>query len=299
MFMQEGEGIMSSVQTMANWPRLIKSYDDMPAIFKKNICEESIDSGSFPYMVYIPPSRFGIRRYSPAIIYINGKTLYIVEKNKRQTEISAFPFDEINFIEKGTVLLSAWIKIGGIVDGKPMQKKIEFNSVMMDFFDFIIKTVRDHYGVPVKSMEQNTEKEKFTFLGDINYKFMTYGRKSLMPGSKVLKMLVQPEIVKERVKILGRIWNKTIAPMHLSILTEEEYILLQDTAYVYPRYGIIYTYIPLSSVEKAVREPSQEKDTFKLSLNFKGGDNIGLLFSNEMRNEADAFMDAVTEEKAK
>ncbi|MCX7709026.1 MAG: hypothetical protein N2484_04185 [Clostridia bacterium] len=288
---------MSSVKTMASWPKVIKSKEELPQFFTNYIHEEIMDTPNFPYMVFIPPAGFGLKKYNAMVIYLWEKSLCFVEKIKKQADILVFPFEKINFIEKGTVLLNSWLKIGGIIDDKPVHKKFEFNTVAIEYMNNIVEAIRSSYISSSLTLVEKSEKEKFDYLSKVNYKFMSYGKGSLRPGGKVIQMMVQTEIKEERLRVFGKSLFKTVAPMHLSILTEEEYILLQDTSDGFSRYGIVYTYIPLSRIENTLQEPIPENDTFRLCLDLRNKDQIRLLFQNRFRDEVKTFLDAMMMKK--
>jgi hypothetical protein len=54
--------------------------------------------------------------------------IYIAEKSKKQLQTTCFLFQDINYLETGTLLLHSWLEINGLVAGKPTVIAVEYNN---------------------------------------------------------------------------------------------------------------------------------------------------------------------------
>ena len=126
------------------------------------------------------------------------------------------------------------------------------------------------------------EKEKLDYLSTLNFKLMNFGRSSLVRGETILQIILQPEIRKPIFAMLGNIFQKTISPAHLVILTDHELILIQDVAHGrnsrQPQYGGIWHYIPLRSI-RSLTCSETENDWLTLSITVSSDKVIEKLFS--------------------
>lgn len=283
---------MSSTRTMAGWPKLINSYEEIPGLFQNKTIAKELKDVEFPYMIFIPPFRSGFKKYNPMIIYIHNQSLHIIEKDGKKLETYIIPLENINYIETGTILLNSWVKVSGEIEGMAFYKKFEFNSVAAGLFKIIIDTIRNYNFTSKEALDIEAEKDKFNYLSHIIYKFMTYGRQSLLSGSKVIKLAVQPEITVEKAKVFGKSLKKTLSSSHLCVLTDKELIILKDTDHKFSKYGIISTYIPLQKIVSVSLEGDIQYENLVLNLNFSVNDRISLLFSKDMKGEMSMFLDS-------
>ncbi len=92
--------------------------------------------------------------------------------------------------------------------------------------------------------------EKFDRWVNVNYKFMNYAKRSLLGGEKVVHAILQPEIRKSLLTILGKTYYRTLDPTHMSILTDRELIMIREETRKSgdDRYGGIWQYIPLHKI---------------------------------------------------
>ena len=81
---------------------------------------------------------------------------------------------------------------------------------------------------------------------------MNYGRESLVSGETVLHFLLQPQIRQPLFTIFGKTFHKVLSLTHLTVVTDQELILIQESGSGKEgragRYGGIWQYIPLRSI---------------------------------------------------
>ena len=71
----------------------------------------------------------------------------------------------------------------------------------------------------------------------------------MLPGEKVVRALLQPEIREGVLTLLGRIYHRTISPTHMTILTDCELVTIREEQRPgKDRYGGVWTYIPLKKI---------------------------------------------------
>ena len=129
--------------------------------------------------------------------------IYIAEKFKKQLQTTCFLFQDINYLETGTLLLHSWLEINGLVDGKLTVIKVEYNTVVEALFKQIIATIRS----TIHQLDQGDfakaqckkEQSKFEVLIKTNFKYMNFGKRSLLAGEQLQQFVLQPDI---RVKFL-------------------------------------------------------------------------------------------------
>ena len=110
---------------------------------------------------------------------------------------------------------------------------------------------------------------------------MNYGRESLVPGEKVLQILLQPEIREPLWKILGKTFYKPVALAHLTILTDRELILIQDaqrkTESKKSEYGGTWQYIPLHCIN-SIQISKTSNERIVLSIQVQPNQTLDRLF---------------------
>jgi hypothetical protein len=157
----------------------------------------------------------------------------------------------------------------------------------------IIEKIRPATG-DLGDTDQSFELAKFDYLARLNYKFMSYGRHSLLPGEKVIHTILQPEMRNRVVAALGWSFSRITSTAHISILTDRELILIREEEQSQwsrdARYGGTRSYIPLNKIT-SVSLARREHDLLALSIHLPGNDQIVSLFSTSNEREVDLFLD--------
>ena len=279
-------------QTMAAWSRVIESREDIPAVYKSCFDQHFGSDSSFPYVILTPPLDKFSRRTTEKLICDTDKAIHIFERNGHQIEVSNYPYRDIYGVELGIILLDSWLTISGKTSQEQVcDLTIQFNTTSLRHFVPILNKLRS---VPkaVDEAQIAVERDKFDHLSAINFKFMNYGRESLIAGETVLQILLQPEIRQPLGTVFGRTFYKTVSPAHLAITTDRELILIRDVERSkrseVSRYGGIWQFLPLSCLDAlTLSEGSNQR--FTLSIQYHSGQTIEKLFEESHQQELEQF----------
>lgn len=279
-------------QTMAAWSKVIESREDIPAVYRSSFDRQFAVEQEFPQVIFTPSLDKFPRKTTEKLVCDAKDFIYIFERNGNQINEICYPYQDVLMVEMGNVLLDSWLTISGKTrQGEARASKIEFNTTSLRFFTGILNQLRP----PAKKIDHaqfSREKDKFNQLAQVNFKFMNYGRESLVPGETVIQILLQPEIRQPLFTIFGRTFYKTLSPAHLSVFTDRELIFIQDPERVkeskIARYGGIWQYIPLNSIE-AVTISEVADGRLMLSIQCQTGIRIEKLFESSNRSELEQF----------
>ncbi|MBN1888586.1 MAG: hypothetical protein JW850_11370 [Thermoflexales bacterium] len=260
---------------MASWAKRIESYDAIPQVYQSSLKTLLGDSQTFLYMVLTPAREKFFHKTTEKLVCDLGDAIYVLERAGKRVSVRGYRWDSIRDVEVGTVLLYAWITIRGVTtEGESTASTFEFNSASSHYFTPILNKIRPAArGSDEASL---AERAKFDYLTKLNYKFMNYARKSLVPGEKVIQTVWQPEI---RLQVGP--FSPSVTLAHLTILTDKELILIRDDerwgAYEDVRYGGIWQYIPLSSIVSASLA-DQPDALLTLSIHLSEHDRVERVF---------------------
>ena len=217
----------STTETIRTWPKIISNIDEVPSYFKDYIY---IESNRFPYTIFIPEDVVIIhvraKRTNPILISLYKEKVIILEKTKKGISQQYHNFYGINYLKIESILLYSGIKISS----SNVVSHIHFNSIRDDFFKQINERIRKYYiNMDNKKNTQLNFEEKLSEYysqGKINYKFMNYGIKSLLPGQKIKKFIYQEPINVRRFKNSFLKWLYYYTTPMLLILNDDELIPL-------------------------------------------------------------------------
>jgi hypothetical protein len=216
--------------------------------------------------------------------------IHILERSGSQVVAKSYPYQDVCMIEMGNILLDSWLIISGVTStGEADVSTIDFNTASARHFVTFLDKLRPSSPNADKT-QLNAEKDKFNYLSPLNFKFMNYGRSSLIGGETVRQIILQPEIREPVWTILGDLFQKVISPAHLVILTDRELILIQDI----PRgrkvqkvnYGGLWQYIRLSSI-RSVAWTETEDGRLTLSIAVSPDRKIERLFAVSSKLEVE------------
>jgi hypothetical protein len=272
-------------KSISSWVKRVRSYTDVPEAFR-DFFRVLPDMGSgFPYTLLMPAYRVGfLRRTKPKLVCSVGDDLYVLEQDEGELICTCFPIAHISNIEVGRILLRAWVNLRGIThEGRPAFAAFEFNAVSLHLFDPILKKFRGHTEeAAAGDVEQ--ERAKFNYLLNLNFKFMNYGRLTILPGERVTYTLLQPEIGQEVVQLLGKVFFRSISAAHLSILTDRELILIRDgESHAWHsgiKYGSVWHYLPLNRI-RGVSLTQIGDGRLRLSIHLPQNERVSALFAAE------------------
>jgi hypothetical protein len=280
-------------QTKLSWARVIESYDQLPEAFKDFFKTLMGDTSVFPYAVRTPTFKGFIKQENEKLIFsLNGK-IYVLERARDKLTSTCYSLDGISYVEVGTILLNSWIKISGVAsNGILTSSSLRFSAVTDYLFTPILEKIRPAISAPGDT-DQNSERAKFDYLMHLNFKFMNYARRSLVPGEKVVYTVLQPEIRASVLTLLGRSLSRTISTAHLGILTDRELIMIREEKSGRwddkTRYGGIWNYIPLDKITSLSLVPKND-NLLVLSIHLPQNDHIESLFSVSNKQEVELFL---------
>jgi hypothetical protein len=279
-------------QTMAAWSKVLESREDIPVVFRNSFDRQFHVERQFPHVIFTPSLEKFPRKTTEKLICDTEDVIYIFERNGNQIQETFYSFQDVSLLELGIVLLDSWLTISGKTkQGEPGISKIEFNTTSLRFFTGILTRLRPS-SQTMDGAQFAFEKDKFNQLARANFKFMNYGRESLVPGESVLQILLQPEIRQSLFTIFGRTFYKTLSPAHLSILTDKELIFIQDPEHVkeskIARYGGIWKYLSLRGIE-AVTISEITENRLLLTIQCQQGTKIEKLFEASNRSQLEQF----------
>ena len=278
-------------ETMLTWSRKAKALEEIPVFYRETY--NKFTSGTVPFTIIAPPRYSGrIKKSLPQLLFLWKDTLFILEKHKNEIKSFQYELNKINYIERGVLLLSSWIKVNGITGNTLFSHRTDFNTVTEKFFIQIIDEVRLANNEFRNDVIIDSEKSKFYKLLYKNFKFMNYGIDSLMGGEKVIDMLLQPEM-----NIGNRKYFRKYIPAHILILTDKELILIKDNMSLRTDnvYGGIWTYIPLNKIKLISVDDNPKNATIMVSIAFKTENIITLSFEVSKRKEIDDIINQLLE----
>ena len=279
-------------QTRLSWLDVIRSYDEVPDIFRSSF-EGLLSHSQFPYTVLTPSYAGFMNRENQKLVCCLDDKVCILEEITDTLTCTCYAVKDISYVEVGKALLQAWVKISGVADsGLPTTAEFKFNTVTEHLFAPVVTKIRSATDSS-QGIEPSIEQSKFNFLTQENLKLMNYARRSILPDEKVEYIILQPEIREEVLRLFGNSLFRTVYRSHLSILTNRELILIQEgTGKRWGedvRYGGVFHYISLDKITSiALSEP--ENELLTMSVQLPNGDCIDSVFSVSNRQEVDRFL---------
>jgi hypothetical protein len=275
-------------QTMSTWSKRIESYDAIPVVYRSALDPQLAETADFPHIVLIPPLDKFLRKTNQKLICDSPEAIHILERSGSQVVKKCYPYQGITMLEYGSILLRSWIKIcGPTSEGDMDSSAFDFNTVMSErHFSLFVSKARP---VPTGDDESGfkTEQDKFKAFVNLNFKFMNYGRSSLIMGQKVRQTLLQPEIRGVSYKFFGWTFYRTLALATLTILTGQELIFIQDDDRGLKKgakNGGVWQYIPLRAIASTSLQESAE-DLLTLTVNLTSGHTLNKSFEAHNKEE--------------
>lgn len=278
--------------TKSTWAQPVKSYNLVPHIYKDFFEPRLVGGREFPYTILAPSFEGFIHRTTEKLICVWGDDVYVLERVGNSYEALGYPLEGISYIELKTKLLDSNIKISGVTSqGTPASSTIKFNTVTDYLFTPILEKMRLAAFKSI-SVTQNSELEKFDYLVRLNYKFMNYARHSLIGGEKVIYAILQPEIREDVWTILGKTFYKTVSPTHMSILTDQELIMIRENEGQgrNDKYGGVWDYIPLHKID-TISLTEVKGNLLIFSIQLLGVECLEYLYRDTMKSEVNQLVD--------
>lgn len=279
-------------QTMMAWSKVIESREEIPAIYQSDF-EKYFEVGqSFPLVIWMPALERNLGRTTERLICDTPEAVYIFEKNGQLVNSFSYLYENVYSVEDGNILLDAWLTINGQTKtGEKRATTLYFNMTSKRHFEGILHKLR---GFTQEADESSVAAQKDTFnsLSDQSFKFMNYGRESILPGETVQQFVFQSGIKNPFFTIFGMTFYKPAALAHMVVRTDRELILIQETGddkEMSPaRYGGIWQYIPLHCVDSVTVENTAE-DRVKLLIRCQPDALIEKVFDRSNLPELERF----------
>jgi hypothetical protein len=230
----------SSVQTMKAWARRPESPNDLPAIFQKAFLDEDFPADP----VFFPGETSGSERFVVLPARLAGfykDHLAVWEVSGTSLQKTFVPFSKIRWVQRGVVLLSSWLDVVSEVSSV----RLSFASVNEELMDPFLARLREAVA-PTGHDEPSVweaGRQALDRIGDLHFKFMSYGRRLLRPGDRVLGVAYQES------RKLG--WRKISTP-YLLVLTDKELLLIRDPERLrrgrQGSYGAVFTFVPRTRI---------------------------------------------------
>jgi hypothetical protein len=278
-------------ETRLSWARAVPTLEAVPEAYRGFFDSLLQDGREFPLTVLTPTYRGFFHRATEKLVCASGRDLHILEQGRAGLETLCFPFGDITCVELRSVLLDAHIKLTGQTrDGVAEVSLLKFNAVTEHLFMPILERIRrtaEESGAGVEGMDSGV----FDTWGAKHFKFMNYARRSLLEGEKLIHAILQPEIRVSVIKLLGLAYQRTLSPAHVSLLTDQELILIRDEERQMGtgKYGGIWEFIPLSKIA-GLKLEARERDLVTLFIRLVDGTIFESLFQPEKRAEVEKLV---------
>jgi hypothetical protein len=263
-----------------SWAKHIKSYEEVPDIYKFFFAPLQAEGQVFPYTILTPTFEGLLQaRTTEKLVCDLDHEIYVLEKAGDVVKVYGYPIEEISCVEVRIVLLDSQIKIYGITkDGLPTSIAIKFNTATEELFTPILEKIR-RVAIGSDDRDSGSEIKNLDYLEKLDYKFMNYARHSLLEGEKIIQMLLQPKIQVRLLTVFGKTFHKVISKAHLSILTDQELIVIreEDNPRVIGEYGKVRTYIRSKKIVDLCLD-SKSGEYPKLSIQLPGDVRIENLY---------------------
>ena len=292
----EGMALMGAAeQTRLSWAKPVKAVEDIPSSYLDYLNANLPGLNACLPAVLTPTFRGFLRRENEKLVFIHAEHLYILEQTTSELLSTVFPILEINSIEAGAILLKAWLRVSGLIDGQLTSITLKYNTVTQFLFDPLVAHLRCTLSGAERSRRAEAdlyqERLKFDPLREHHFKFRSYARRSLLESEHVIDYLMQTEMRAPRLSVWGHAMTmRTIETAHLCILTDRELIVIRDDPASLQscndtRYGGVWNYLPLSRVQSAALE--ERADGLALTLRLPGDDRFDVMFSPARRPEVE------------
>jgi len=284
--------LSASQQTRLTWAKAIESYEKVPEVYKEFFEAQLSNGQAFPYIVLTPAFEILGYKITEKLVCAFEHEIYILERKGNALIAQCYPLADISYVEVSSMLLDSRIKISGVTSqGAATSSIVRFNSVTDYLFTPILKKIR-LATVVSKDGTPGSELDKFDHWVRSNFKFMSFARRSLLGGEKVIHTILQPEIRKRRFAILGTTYYRTIAPTHVCILTDRELIMIQEELLQDrdDKYGGIWDYIPLNKIA-TLSASQKDNNLLALSIQLLTNERLEFLFQVSMQAEIDQLLE--------
>ena len=276
-------------QTMSSWAKVIESSEAVPEVYRSSFNAVLGREPHFPYTVFAPAIAGLRHRTTEKLLCEAHGMIYVWERVGDRVALAVYPTETISDLEMGEILLFSWITIGGVTQaGEVSATTIEFNTATSRHFARLVSLIRpapDSLAGPALAVEQ----AKFNYLTAESFKFGSFACSSLIEGEQVHQIVWQPEIRKPLTRLGKFTLYQTLALPHVAVLTDKEFIAIQDDERTRENHGVRYggkwRYITLKHIAAvAVSAQGDERVTLSLTL-APGGRRFDIMFAASRKEQ--------------
>ncbi len=295
-----GEPVMSAAeQTRLSWAQLIRSREEVPPAYR-SFFDARPAGEAFPHAVLTPTFAGFRRREIEKLVCCLDDQLIVLEKTSGEPKCTAFPVNDLNYVEVGGVLLKGWVKLQGRANDASDLKTItlRYNVVTDRLFAPFIERIRGTSHHPIAIL-RDSELDKLDDISGLSFKFRNYARHSLLPGDRIIAVLAQAEVRRPVIRIGRWTYQRTIIIAHVLMLTDRELIIMRDDpespqSFDGTRYGGVWDYLPLSKIER-ITWRKKDADVLSVTLELPLGDQIETLFAADRHTDVEQFLTELIE----
>ena len=278
----------ATAQTKRSWARVVDSLNSVPAIYQNQVGAITERHGSFPYTIVTPTYEGFLSKESEKIICAFNDRFYVLSNSSDNLEPHFVEYSTITYTQHASVLLKSWLKLTVVgSDTLPNQFVFRYNSASERCILPLIKKIRSYRRIESYPIPQ-IDSSKLRFLEQLDYKLFNYAVRGLLPGQRVRSTLYEPAVQRDLIRFHHAILSRTISPADLSILTDNELILVSDGEQAHwhsqRRYGGVWTYVPLFMIDH-VSATDITKDLLILKYDLVNGES--LIRKCKIGNQAD------------
>lgn len=256
------------------YPQSIHTWQEIPTSYQ----DAFLSTSTLPYMLFIPGSRSVLRRQLEKLIVLEHDRLVVYEGSLAAKK--EFVFDELLYIDYEKMLSAFWLTLVG----QRQTSTIRYLSREDTSFATILERLRrrssqrEHAPVP-----PDLRYKKLDELSQAAYKFLRMARTSLLPEQTIVDAYFQPAY-KDRKTLYGGLLGKTVtyAP-HLSVLTDTELIVIQESEPIrtitYNQYAAKQLFIPYRTLQEV--RIKEDDVTTQLVLSLNATHSVSLFFARE------------------
>ena len=291
---REAGPLTGARQTMMTWARVIASADEIPAAFRAALQPLVAGRPVFPYTVFAPPQHGTRHKDTEWVLCDVDRTLYVVERARGRLTTTGYPWQTVRDIEVGNILLFAWITLSGLTTaGTAGATTVAYNYATHRHLAPFINKLRPA-SPGAAPADQALEQAG---LAGASYKFRSFAAESVVPGAQVQQAVWQPPIRRPSAALLGFTLYRTVTLAHLTLLTDQELILIGDDERSPDKsgtqYGGVWRYIPRRHITTAaVTEQAEGLLTLTLGLTQAG--RLERVFTADRRGALERLQQALT-----
>jgi len=285
----------SMPKSVSAWPRVVKSYKDVPLEFLRVFPEYE---ATFPYTLVIPEEKgaFFQSLKSAKMLCVSESRLILLENVRGMAVSREIPLDSIVSLEHGRILLNSWLKISTGSN----TITISFNTAHENLFLPVIEAIRPavkHEGMsPLSQIRHQEELAKLGYLWKTNFKYFNLSRKSILPGESIREVVYQPEMKLSTLTLFKKPVFSRALTGHLVILTGNELILINEVEKTkdsqHLLYGGIFTYLPLKHIANVTFNEKKGETDCVMTVTLSDETSYRAEFSSDSAVNLELFKEA-------